>query len=354
MKRVQTLRKRLAEERIDALLVTDAIDRRYITGFTGTAGFALISGNAAHLITDFRYMTQAKAQAPHFELIQHGDSVWQTIADACADLGIDTLAFDEQHLTVAEHRALAEHAKNVTLLPSSGVVATLRQVKDDDELDILSKAAKIADQAFSHILTFIKSGLTEREVALELEMTMRRLGAASSSFETIVASGFRSALPHGVASDKRIEEGDLVTLDFGAVYKGYCSDLTRTVMIGEPNKKQREIYDIVLTAQKRVIEGLKPGMTGRDADAIARDYISERGYGDYFGHGTGHGLGLDVHESPRLSRTSETELKPGMVVTVEPGIYLPQFGGVRIEDDVVITEEGCRRLTHSSKELMML
>lgn len=354
MKRLERLRKKMDEQGVDALLITDGTNRRYVTGFTGTSGFVLVTAEHALLITDFRYVTQAREQAPLFKVIKHSDSIWEKVAEQCQSLGIEVLAFEEEHLTYATYRELKKQLGTRELKPTSPLVERLRQVKDEQELARMQKAANIADRAYAHILTFIRSGVTEREVMHELEFTMRQFGASSSSFDMIVASGARSALPHGVASDKRIEKGDLVTLDFGAVYEGYCSDITRTVMVGEPNEKQLEIYDIVLTAQKRTIDELRPGMTGREADAVARDYIAKKGYADYFGHGTGHGLGLNVHEAPRLSPKGETVLEPGMVVTVEPGIYIPDFGGVRIEDDVVITETGCRRLTKSDKDLVIL
>ena len=204
------------------------------------------------------------------------------------------------------------------------------------------------------LLDYIKPGMAELEVANELEFFMRKSGAASSSFDIIVASGWRSALPHGVASDKIIETGDFVTMDYGALYNGYISDITRTVAVGEPSEKLREIYDVVLEAQLRAMNGIKPGMTGVEADALARDYITEKGYGEYFGHSLGHGIGLEVHEGPGLSSRSKAELKPGMVVTVEPGIYLPGVGGVRIEDDILITESGNETLMHSTKDLIIL
>ena len=353
-KRVKKLRQQMKEDNIEALLITDSTNRRYVSGFTGTAGFVLITEDTAQLITDFRYVTQAQEQAPYFELIRHNGVIWEAVAEQCLKLGVRSLGFEEQQLTFAHYQELKRHLKRIELTPTSNLVENLRLIKDEQELAILQKAAHIVDRTYDHILSFLKSGLTEKEVSFELEFTMRKLGATSSSFDTIVASGKRSALPHGVASDKRIEVGDFVTLDFGALYEGYCSDITRTVIVGEPSDKQRDIYDIVLAAQKRALEQLKPGMTGREADAVARDYIAEKGYADYFGHGTGHGLGLNIHEGPTLSYRSETVLQPGMVVTVEPGIYIPDFGGVRIEDDVVITESGCRRLTNSSKELVIL
>ena len=224
----------------------------------------------------------------------------------------------------------------------------------EEEIKILKEAAEIADKAYEHIQKYIKPGVKEIDIANELEFYMRRLGATSSSFDTIVASGERSALPHGVASEKEIQSGELVTLDYGAIYKGYCSDITRTVAIGEISPQLQTIYETVQAAQELAVQKIGPHMTGKEADAIARDYIDHKGYGAYFGHSTGHGLGLEVHEEPRLSVLSETVLKPGMVVTVEPGIYLPNIGGCRIEDDIVITEKGNERLTHSTKELIYL
>ncbi|MFC7440944.1 M24 family metallopeptidase [Laceyella putida] len=352
--RILRLREKLTEQGIEALLVSHPMNRRYLSGFTGSAGVVLVTASEQILITDFRYVIQVQEQAPHMTLVQHQGAIYQTVGDQCRKLGITTLAFEQEHLTFAEFLQLKEAAGQIKLLPTSGVVKELRMVKDAAELAVMKEAARIADEAFSKILGEIKPGVRENEIAFKLEFTMREMGATSSSFDMIVASGKRSALPHGVASDKVLEHGDLVTLDFGAYFQGYASDITRTVMLGKPSEKQKEIYDIVLEAGKRTIEALRPGMTGKEADAIARDYISAHGYGEYFGHSTGHGLGMEVHELPMLSSRGETVLAPNMVVTVEPGIYLPELGGVRIEDDVVITETGCEVLTHSNKELIVI
>ena len=239
-------------------------------------------------------------------------------------------------------------------MPTSGIVEKLRLIKTDDEISILKDAVKIADDAFQHILGYIKPGVKEIDVSNELEFFMRKQGATSSSFDIIVASGYRSALPHGVASEKEIQSGELVTLDFGALYKGYCSDITRTVAVGEISDELKEIYDTVLQAQLKGMEGIKAGITGKEADALTRDYIKEKGYGEYFGHSTGHGLGLDVHEGPGLSFRSEVPLEERMVVTVEPGIYVPNVGGCRIEDDTIVTTTGNERLSQSTKELITL
>ncbi|MBD7906800.1 M24 family metallopeptidase [Sporosarcina gallistercoris] len=347
------LRELLAEKELDALLVTSGYNRRYMTGFTGTAGVAIISKDDAVFITDFRYMEQAADQIKEFRIVQHEKTIIEEVAQQVAQMKVERLGFEKEDLTFGMYE-LYKSKVTAELIPTSGLVEKLRIIKTPEELDVLKQAAKIADDAFAHICGFIKAGMTELEVSNELEFFMRKQGATSSSFDTIVASGVRGALPHGVATDKKIQSGELVTLDYGALYNGYISDITRTVAVGEPSEKMREIYEITLAAQKLAVEGIKPGMTGIQADAIARDYIASKGYGDAFGHSTGHGIGLEVHEAPGLSFRSETVLEPNMTVTAEPGIYLPGIGGVRIEDDLVITENGCERLTHSTKELQIL
>ncbi len=352
--RVAKLRQILKERGGEALLVTSAVNRRYITGFTGTAGVVVITAEHAALFTDFRYREQAAQQARGFEVIEHGLDQKADVGEWLRRRDVRRVLFEDYDVSFAEHRAWSEKLTPAELQPAGRLVERLRMIKDEAELAILREAADIADRAFQHVLPKIKPGVTEREIALELEWFMRSQGAASSSFDTIVASGERSSLPHGVASERVIGSGDFVTLDFGAYYKGYCSDLTRTVVVGKPTDRQREIYDIVLEAQLTALERLGPGMTGREADALTRDVIKRYRYDEYFGHGTGHGIGMEIHEAPRLSRTDETVLLPGMTVTVEPGIYLPGFGGVRIEDDVVITDTGIQILTRSPKELIAL
>ncbi|MGF7030337.1 Xaa-Pro aminopeptidase [Paenibacillus mucilaginosus] len=352
--RVHRLRELLDEKGIPALFITNATNRTYMTGFTGSSGYVLITASRAVLLTDFRYMTQAPQQAPGYEVVEHAPKVAETVKDILAREGITRLGFEASDLSFSAYRSYAEGLSPVELLPTEGLVETLRMVKDEGELAVMQEAADLADRTFTHILDFLKPGVKELDIALEIEMFVRRNGAASTSFETIVASGERSALPHGKASEKLIGNNEFVKLDYGAYYKGYCSDITRTVVLGTPSDKHREIYGIVLEAQMAALEAIRPGMTGREADAVARDIITKYGYGDHFGHGLGHGLGMEVHESPRLSKLGDTVLKPGMTVTVEPGIYLPGFGGVRIEDDIVITDQGNRRLTHSGKDLIVL
>jgi Xaa-Pro aminopeptidase len=353
MEKLTKLRSMLRQEGIDGLLLTNSYNRTYMTGFTGTAGVVLLSAERALFITDFRYVEQAQKQAVGYEIVQHTGPITEEVAKRAKELGITKLGFEQDTLTYSEYRMYGDKTE-AELVPVSGLVEKLRLIKTDAEIKILKEAAQIADAAFTHILSFIRPGVSELAVSNELEFFMRKHGAASSSFDIIVASGHRSALPHGVASEKLIETGEFVTLDFGAYYKGYCSDITRTITVGEPSQDLKDIYDVVLEAQLRGLDGIRAGVTGKEADALTRDYITEKGYGQYFGHSTGHGIGLEIHEGPGLSIRSDTVLEPGMAVTVEPGIYIAGLGGVRIEDDVIVTKEGNEILTHSPKELIIL
>lgn len=352
--RISLLREQIAQSEGQAILVTNAINRRYLSGFTGSSGVVLITEDHSALITDFRYREQAPQQAQGFQVVEHGMDMNATVEELLRNWKIDTLLFEDQDVTFATYQTLSKALPSIKLLPAQGMVEKLRMIKDANELAIMQDAADLADRAFDHILGFIKPGVTETSIALELEVFMRSQGAASSSFDTIVASGERSALPHGVASSRVIGRDEFVKLDYGAYYQGYCSDITRTVVVGMPSDKHREIYEIVREAQQYALDHLVPGMTGKEGDALTRDIITRYGYGEYFGHGTGHGLGMEVHEAPRLSLTGHVVMTPGMTVTVEPGIYLPGFGGVRIEDDIVFTDTGIRILTHSPKQLIVL
>ncbi|MEW9699149.1 M24 family metallopeptidase [Paenibacillus sp. SI8] len=353
-KRIERVRKLMQQQDFPALLITNAYNRTYVSGFTGSSGYVLITLDRAILITDFRYMTQAPQQAKHFEIVEHKAKAIDTVKELLQHQGIAKLGFEQADVSYGDFLSYQEGLPGIELLPTSRIVEQIRIIKDEAELQILQEAADLADQTFSHILSFLKPGAVEKDIALEIEMFIRKNGGTSTSFETIVASGERSALPHGKAIDCVLQGNEFVKLDFGAYYKGYCSDITRTVMLGKPTDKHKEIYDIVLEAQLNCLANLKPGITGREGDEYARDVIVKHGYGDYFGHGTGHGLGMEVHESPRLSKTEDMILTPGMVVTVEPGIYLPGFGGVRIEDDAVITDAGIKILTHSTKDFLII
>ncbi|MFJ5765779.1 M24 family metallopeptidase [Lysinibacillus sp. NPDC093210] len=353
MLKLQKLRKTLQEQNIDGILITNGYNRRYMTGFTGTAGVAIVSQNDAVFITDFRYTEQAAAQIKDFRIVQHEVTLLEEIATQVKAMGIKSLGFEKDTVSFGTYE-LYKSVIQADLVPVSGLIEKIRLIKTEQEINIIKVACEIADHAFTHILDFIKPGKTELEVSNELEFFMRQQGATQSSFDTIVASGLRSALPHGVATNKVIEKGDFVTLDFGALYNGYISDITRTVAVGEPSEKLVEMYNTVLASQLLSLEKVGPGLTGIQADAIARDYLTEKGYGEAFGHSLGHGIGLEVHEGPGLSKRSETVLEPGMAVTIEPGVYVPGVGGVRIEDDILITESGNELLTHSTKELIIL
>ena len=352
--RLKKLRAQMAEVDLPAVLITNSINRRYLSGFTGTAGALLITAADAWLLTDFRYLEQAPMQAPHMQVIEHKPQMLDTIRELLIQTGIRVIGFEALSTTYASYLQTTALLPDNEWRPTLHLVEQLRIIKDEYEIDVIRRAAKIADDAFSHILTLLKPGISEREVALELEWFMRRAGATSSSFEIIVASGERSALPHGIASDRCLQKGEFVKLDFGAYLDGYCSDLTRTVMLGTPTIRHHELYELVAQAQRQVLLHLRPGMTGAEADALARDIIANAGYGAAFGHGTGHGFGMEIHEDPRLNSRSQTILRPGMTVTVEPGVYVPGFGGVRIEDDVGITEQGIEILTHSSKSFIII
>ncbi|OIQ07735.1 aminopeptidase YpdF [Moorella thermoacetica] len=356
--RLTRLRELMEREGITALWVHQDENRRYLSGFTGDSGTLLITPTAQYLLTDGRFTEQAREEAPDFQIIDLGPHPWEQLGQTLAAAGVEKLFFEAEHLTYATYEEFLEKARDwprpVSLAPVKGLVARLRQVKDAEEIAVLEKAIAIADAGYNHLLSILRPGLTERDIALELEYFMGKQGSRGPSFTTIIASGPRSALPHGVASDRVLQPGDMIVMDFGAVYGGYHSDLTRTVALAPVTAEWRRLYDIVLAAQQQAIAALRPGIQGREADAVAREAIVAAGYGDYFSHGLGHGVGLAIHEDPTLSSRSEVKLAPGMVVTVEPGVYLPGRGGIRIEDVVLIQEGGARVLSRAPKEFIEL
>lgn len=353
MTRVERVREQLSTENIESLLITNLKNIRYLAGFTGSSGVILITPQQQYFITDFRYSEQAREQAKGFNVIIAKQSIWQEVARLIEEESISTIGIEAVHLDVSTYLKLKE-LFNAKVVGTEQLVEKIRMIKDEDEIAIIQQACQITDEAFEHILKFIRVGMTEIEVANELERFLKSKGASAMSFDTIVASGVRSAMPHGVASDKRIEEGDMITLDFGCYYKGYSSDMTRTFAIGSVHPKLEEIYYIVLEAHERVNRAAKAGITGKELDAVARDYITERGYGEAFGHSTGHGVGLDVHEQPGINKLNDKPLEVNMVITNEPGIYLEGLGGVRIEDDLVIQESDAYSLNRSPKHLIIL
>lgn len=352
--RTDRLRQFLADVSCDAMLVSKRENVRYYSGFTGSNAQLLITAERLWLLTDFRYVEQAAQQAVEYEIIRYSGALYPAIAETLAT------AYPGRTLTVGFEGDFVVHDVLEALkavLPEqrwqSCSLESLRMQKDSTELELIRQSMNISQQAFAQILPLIKPGARECDIALELEFAMRRLGADGKAFDFIVASGPRGALPHGVASEKTLEDGELVTLDFGAVYKGYHSDMTRTVCLGAASPKQREVYELVLAAQLAGCAAVRPAISGREVDAVARQVIINGGYGEQFGHGLGHGLGLMIHEEPRLSPTGDKLLAVGMPVTVEPGIYIPGWGGVRIEDTVVVSAAGCVNLTAATaKELL--
>lgn len=353
MQRVKNVQDKLSKHNIDALLVTNMFNVRYLANFTGTTGLVVITKDEAYFVTDFRYTEQAAEEAKGFTIVKNEGPIFEEVAKIVQEDKIENLGFEQENITYAVYNQINDIIP-CELVPVTGLVEKLREVKTEDEINIIKEAINITEKAYDYILGFVKPGKTEIEVANELDFYMRNEGATSVSFDTIVASGVRSAMPHGVASDKVIEEGDMVTIDFGCYYKGYVSDMTRTFAVGDPGEQMKEIYEIVYQANKKVNEVAKAGMTGAELDAIARDYIAEKGYGPQFGHTLGHGIGLEVHEGPSLSFRNEDKLVVNNIVTNEPGIYVPGLGGVRIEDDLVIKEDGAEILMTTPKELIIL
>lgn len=340
---------------VDAIIVLNRHNRRYLTGYCGDTGVAYISKNKKIIFTDFRYIYQAEAEAVGFEIVDITDKGYAaSIADVAKNEKVATLGFEEVELNYAEYKAYVKNLEDINFVPMKDELSNLRMVKTQEELENIKMAEHIGDIAFTKILDDIKPGVTELEIAAKLEYIMKTNGAEGISFDPIVASGINSSMPHAVPGRKKIEYGDFVTLDFGCLYNGYCSDMTRTIVVGKANEKQLEIYNTVLKAQLAVLDQLKAGMTGKSIDKIARDIIYAAGYEGCFGHGLGHSVGLFIHENPRASMKAKELVLENMTLTVEPGIYVRNFGGVRIEDLVVVTKDGCENFTHSDKKLIEL
>ncbi|KRQ86846.1 putative peptidase [Caloramator mitchellensis] len=354
LKRLENFRARFDELGIDAALVYGDYNRNYLSGFTGHESFSVILKDKAYFLTDGRYIEQANAEVVGYEVIEYKPPIHNAIKELLLENNVKVLGIEEDRMTYSDYFTYKELLEDIQIVKLSQTIEKLRMIKEEEEIELIAKAASIADMAFEHIIKFLKVGAVEKDIALELEYFMKKHGAEGLSFNSIVVSGARSSLPHGTPSDKKIEYGDFVTLDFGCIYKGYCSDMTRTVVVGKASDKHKEIYNAVLDANEAALKAIKAGLSCFDADRIARDIIKERGYGDKFGHGLGHGVGMEVHEMPRLNFRSNEILQAGMVVTDEPGIYVPNFGGVRIEELVVVTEDGYRVLSKSPKHLMEL
>lgn len=363
--RIETVRQKMQEGGVSFLFVTNTTNVRYLCGFSGSNGSILLGTDDAHFFSDGRYETQAGEQVEGAEIFIYATP--DEFQDALRkSLGTDRakVAFEASHVSVLRSpqsgdgrpsvEELEGYFESHELVPSKGWVEEIRRVKDDGEIRLIKAAAELADAGFAHIVERVKVGKTERELALELEFFMRKSGADGVSFELIVAAGERSALPHARPTDKSVEKGRYLLFDLGCKVDGYCSDLTRTVIVGSADERHREIYDLVLKAEEASLAAVRSGVTGLDLDQIARDIITDGGYRDAFSHGLGHGVGLDVHEDPRLSRISKDTLQAGNVVTVEPGVYLAGWGGVRIEDLVYVQAQGSEVLSAAPKELLVL
>ncbi len=344
---------RLLDRQTEGMLVTTPENVRYLSGFAGTEGTLLLTRREGFFFTDGRYTTQAHEQVRDFTVITFREK-WKEIGKTVKKIPIRSLGFEARNLTVAMLADLEKQIAPVVLKPHSDSLDQLRMVKDASEIALLKKTAGIASKSLQEVIPLLRPGVGEREIAAELEYRIKRNGGDGAAFQCIVASGYRAALPHGVASCKKIEPGDMVIIDYSAVYGGYASDETCTFIAGWPTPKQKKIYSIVREAHDRAIAAVRPGASVKKIDAAARSFIECRGYKKYFNHGTGHGIGLAVHEPPRISFLSDGAVCEGMVFTIEPGIYLPGWGGVRIEDTVVVTAEGCEIITPTNKDLTVI
>jgi Xaa-Pro aminopeptidase len=354
LQRITALRTVMLKKKLDAFVSFHVPSVRYLTGFSGSNSLLVVTDSETFFMTDFRYEEQIRTEvtADHKNILTGNllnSGKLRKIFSTRKKIG-----FEEEHVSVRQYADLKKAASGKKITGTSGIVEALRAVKDRDEIALIEKAVGITDTVFQKILGRIKPGISESELAAEISYQHKMLGAESDAFESIVASGYRGALPHGRATLKKIQSGEFVTLDFGCVYQGYYSDMTRTVCVGSPTSEMKKVYAVVLEAQKRAIGFMNASAGGKNIDSVARKYIASQGYGNYFGHGLGHGVGLEIHESLRLSQQSKDTLRIGNVVTVEPGIYLPKKFGVRIEDIVVVRERGCEVLTSSPKELICL
>ena len=348
--------KHLQEDlEVDALYISNLPNVRYLCGFTGSNGALLVGPNAAWFLTDGRYRTQAAGEVVGAEVEVYGlpDQLGAALRRIAAELGATRVGFEAEHVAVAAAERLKEHFPGAELVPRSGLVEVLRRVKEPEELDRIRAAAQLADEGLAYIVGQLRPGITERELAILLESHMRLEGAEAVSFPAIVAAAERSALPHAHPSDRVVEHGRFLLFDLGCIVDGYCSDMTRTLSVGDPGPEARHVYEVVRDAQQLGRDAVSAGADCARVDKACRDVIDAAGWGDAFVHGTGHGVGLEIHEAPRVAATARDTLASGYVVTVEPGVYLPGVGGVRIEDTVVVTDDGADVLTRFSKDFLL-
>lgn len=354
VERIAALRRRLEEAGCDGLVSLSPADNFYLTGFMGSTSAVIVTADRVEFLCDFRYREQAREQVQAFEIREEETSVLTPAGKRLGELGLKQIAFEPGAMTVADRLRLEEHAGR-KLKPLAGLVAALRLYKDSDEIGRIREALQLTEEALSSVLPHLEEGISEREMAARLEYEFKCRGASGAAFSSIALFGPRSSLPHGSPGERRLQRGDIVLFDCGCLLEGYCSDLTRTYLFDTiPESWFEEVYELTLTAQQVALEAAKPGMKCVELDAVARDLIADAGHGERFGHGLGHGVGIEIHEGPRVSTLSEEVLEPGMVVTIEPGVYVPGQGGVRIEDMIAVTEDGCEVLTRMPKELRML
>ncbi len=353
--RIERVREEMMMRGLDALIVSSIVNIRYLTGFTGSNAVLVITKRSAVFLSDIRYMHQAQQEIQNCSRILitktglYEEASRKKLLHASHKIG-----FESNQVTYAQYRTLRKLFPAASFASTSDIVEEVMVSKDDRELELIRRAVGISDHVFREILSMVRPGVCELDIAAEISFQHKSLGAERDAFETIVASGERSALPHARASGKKIKHGELVTLDFGCVVGGYHSDITRTIVVGKANVRIRKMYDAVREAQQEAINAAKSGMWARDLDAVARKSIVRRGFGNFFNHALGHGLGLHVHERPKVSHQSTERLRNGTVITIEPGVYIPEYGGVRIEDDVVVTDTGCVVLNEAPKDLIVV
>lgn len=357
--RIAALRKKARSDNLDGLIITRRDRIRYLCGYTGSNGLMVITAKTALFLTDFRYSDQSKKEVKgaRVNVMDKGDLIAGLSEFPQLNQKNAKYGYSSSHLSVADRDRLQAALPEVLLVPADKLLSNLGWVKDKKEVELIARAVEIGDTAFERVLNLVRPGVREREIAAELEYQMKMLGAAKPAFDSIVASGYRSALPHGEASGKKIKKGEFITFDFGAVYKGYISDMTRTVVCGKATARQKKIYNLVLKAQKAGIRKVRAGVMAKAVDDVCRKIITRAGYGKNFGHGTGHGIGIyydPIHTGPRVAAVSEDKLMVNNVITIEPGIYISGWGGVRIEDDVVVTRTGARVLNRAPKNLLEL
>jgi Xaa-Pro aminopeptidase len=353
MSRIDKIKEMLDQMNLDAFYITHIPNIRYITEFSGSSAFVLITRDKDYFLTDFRYKEQSAEQVKGFD-IRVNYKTMDEMKMIFSSEDFKRVGFESTHMSIRGLENLNKDLPGVEYVPVAESIEKLTMIKTPAEIETIKKAIDITDKTFLKMLELIKPGMKEKDVSAEISYWHKKYGADKDSFDPIVASGWRGALPHGIASDKVIESGEMVTLDFGCIYNGFCSDLTRTISVGSPSDEMKKIYNTVYESQMKAISFAKEGVSSKELDSCARDYISEQGYGEKFGHGLGHGLGIEVHEMPSVSQRMDMKLEAGVVVTIEPGIYVENLGGVRIEDDILIQQNGCEVLNKAPKELIII